>query len=217
MLPKLSDRAATRCTSNIARFYPAWKQAELRQSGGEPLMEMEDFIERNKLHLTDLRQRIAEGEAPCIDTGWPSLDAEPVEPKPEPEVIEKVVEVEKIVEVPVEVEVIKEVPVKDTEAEQRLEHVLKDLERLKADHEARKPAPDADTEPPAEVADLFDPNLTARQNQEKLTKRYTDLMNERQWWLEGGDDKSKAMELLRKAERIESGIKWNRARLAEVI
>jgi len=99
------------------------------------------------------------------------------------------------------------------ESEAVLERTLSNLERAQAE---AKPEPVAD-EPPEAIADLFDPELTARQNQEALTKKYTALMNERQWWLEGGDDKSKAMELLRKAERIESGINWNRARLAEVV
>lgn len=71
-------------------------------------------------------------------------------------------------------------------------------------------------QPPEAIADLFDPSLTARQNQEALQKRYAALMSERELHL-GGGDTSKAMELLKRAERIESGITWNRARLAEVL
>jgi hypothetical protein len=71
-------------------------------------------------------------------------------------------------------------------------------------------------EPPAAIAELFDPSLTARQNQDVLTRKYAALMSERELHL-SANDTSKAMELLRKAERIESGINWNRARLAEAV
>ena len=152
MLPKLSDRAAMRCTSNITRFYPEWKQSELRQSGGDALNDMLDFIDVNKEHLATLKQRIAEGETPCIDTGWPVMGAT-AEAAPEPEVIERIVEVEKVVEVPVEV-------VREVENTQRLE----ELEgRLKAALDALEARPETvmpdfepkPEEPPAGIADLF--------------------------------------------------------------
>ena len=214
MLPKLSERASARCTAN--------KQAEIRQSG-EGLQDMEDFIALNKEHLTELREMIAEGERVCIDAGWPQLGAESeAEPAPEPEVIikEVPVEVEKIVEV--EVEKVVEVKVKDPEteaqaraAEEALTEALDQLKAAKAKVDDRKPEPVPD-EPPEGISDLFDPNLTARQNQEALLKKYAALMSEREHELTAGNT-SKAMDLLKRAERIESGITWNRARLAEVI
>jgi hypothetical protein len=128
-------------------------------------------------------------------------------PAPEPEVIEKIVEVVK--EVPIEVKV------KDPETEARLTEALEQLERAQSNMEERKPEPVSE-EPPEAIADLFDPNLTARQNQEALQKKYAALMSERELELTAGNG-SKAMELLKRAERFESGITWNRARLAEVI
>jgi hypothetical protein len=71
-------------------------------------------------------------------------------------------------------------------------------------------------EPPAEIADLMDPGLTTRQNLDALIAKYAKLMGEREYALKHGDE-SEAMKLLKRAETIDSGIKWNRARLAEVI
>lgn len=150
MLPKLSERASMRCRANILRYYPSFMQAELRQSGGDALNDMLDFIDVNKEHLASLKQRIAEGETPCIDTGWPVLGGK-VEAAPEPEVIEKVVE--KIVEVPVEV-------VREVEDTTRLDELES---RLKAAQEALAARPETvmpdfepkAEEPPAGIADLF--------------------------------------------------------------
>ena len=152
MLPKLSERASMRATAHIRRFFPDWKQAELRQTGGDALNDMLDFIDECTEHLGTLKERIAEGETPCIDTGWPSPDGV-VETAPEPEVIERIVEVEKVVEVPVEV-------VREVENTQRLE----ELEgRLKAALDALEDRPETvmpdfepkPEEPPAGIADLF--------------------------------------------------------------
>ena len=159
MLPKLSDRAASRCTANILRAYPAWKQAKLRSEGGESLEAMLEFINRNTAYLSELQAQISEGFTPCIDRGWPGMDA-PTQPEPEPlikevEVIKEVpVEVEKIVEVEVErvVErpVEKAVYVKDPETIER----LNDTERkLKAAQEALDAARSGETQP-AKVFDL---------------------------------------------------------------
>jgi hypothetical protein len=96
-----------------------------------------------------------------------------------------------------------------------LKDILKDLEDAKSSIDERKPEP-VQEGPPADIAELFDPNLTPRQNQEALQKKYAALMSERELELTAGNG-SKAMELLKRAERFESGITWNRARLAEVI
>lgn len=124
--------------------------------------------------------------------------------QPEPEVIIK--------EVPVEVEKIVEVE-KVVYRDHPATKMLSELEATKAKIDDRPPAHE---EPPASIADLFDPELTARQNQEALQKKYADAMSMREIHL-ANDEDSKAMELLKKAERYDSGINWNRARLAEVI
>ena len=210
MLPKLSERAGARCTAHIRRFYPDWMQAEILNGGMDSesqaaLKDMRDFIAACKAHLSDLREQIAEGGTPCIDSGWPVL-GETVDETPEPEIIEKVVE--KIVEVEVPVEVIKEVEVEKV--------VYRDapktnLERAIDDNKKQAP--------PEAIADLFDPNLTARQNQEALTKKYAHHMSEYTRLRDYGDtdSRSQAADHLAKAERYESGINWNRPRLAEVV
>ena len=76
-----------------------------------------------------------------------------------------------------------------------------------------------DYDPPEDIADLFDASLTARQNHDRLTAKYAEYMGEFARWHGYGDHESsvKAAEYLKKAERIESGIRWNRAVHAEVI
>lgn len=77
----------------------------------------------------------------------------------------------------------------------------------------------AEKEPPAELSDLFEPNLTARENHDALTKKYKDAMSEHYRLMGYGtqEDRIEAQRQLEKAQRIESGINWNRARLAEVL
>ena len=138
----------------------------------------------------------------------------------EPEIIETVVEV------PVEVEVIKEVQVSDPETEARLEQALADLEAVKAgidartvEEEAPAPAPEPAEnydEPPVEIADLIDPSLTARQNLDALMAKFAAAKNMEEYSRSNGD-MTAAMQHLKDAERFESGIKWNRAVLAEVV
>lgn len=84
---------------------------------------------------------------------------------------------------------------------------------------ARYEEPEQAPEPPEDLADLFDANLTARQNQEALTKKYAHHMSEYTRLRDYGDEasRSQASEHLKKAQRYESGIAWNRPRLAEVI
>lgn len=131
------------------------------------------------------------------------------------EVIEK--EVEKIVYR--DREVVRE----DTERLEELEA------KLKATQEALEARPETvipDTgpepieasydEPPAEIADLIDPSLTPRQNLDVLTAKFAAAKNLEEYARDTGD-KSAAMKHLKDAERFESGIKWNRAVLVEVV
>ena len=172
--------------------------------------DMLDFIDVNKAHLADLKQRIAEGETPCIDSNWPQPGGK-VETAPEPKVIERIVEVEKIIEV------------ENTERLDELEN------RLKAAQEALAARPETvipDTgpepieasydEPPAEIADLIDPSLTPKQNLDVLTAKFAAAKNLEEYARNNGD-MTGAMQHLRDAERFESGIKWNRAVLVEVV
>jgi len=106
---------------------------------------------------------------------------------------------------------------------ERLEKIKAQLDggkpELEAVHTKLQERPEAHVEPPAAIADLFDPSLTARQNQEKLQLRYKDAMSEHYRLMGYGtqEDKAEAQKQLEKAQRIESGITWNRARLAEVV
>ncbi len=130
------------------------------------------------------------------------------QPAPEPEIVYVDREVEVRVKDP-------ETEAQARAAEAALTDALEQLKAAKAKVDERKPEPVSD-EPPKAIADLFDPNLTARQNQEALQKKYAALMSEREHELTAGNS-SEAMALLKRAERFESGITWNRARLAEVI
>ena len=187
MLPKLSDRAAARCTAHIRRHYPDWKQSLIMFHGApDEVSEMEDFIARCKSHLVDLREEIAEGDTPCIDTGWPPLNA--IEQPPE-----------------------------DTS---RLEDLERQLTEAQEALQAKEPEPETPEEtydePPAELADLIDPSLTPRQNLDVLTAKFAAAKNLEEYARDNGD-KASAMKHLKDAERFESGIKWNRAVLVEVV
>lgn len=130
------------------------------------------------------------------------------QPAPEPEVIEKVVE--KIVEVPVEVE--------NTDRLDELESRLKAAqEALERRPETVVPEPEPAPEmPPEAIADLFDPSLTPRQNQDALLQKYREAKGKEEYARDGGD-MQQAMIHLKEAERYESGINWNRAVHAEVL
>jgi len=71
-------------------------------------------------------------------------------------------------------------------------------------------------EPPAAIADLIDPSLTPKQNLDALMAKYRTAKNLEEYARSGGD-MSAAMKHLNDADRFESGIKWNRAVLAEMI
>lgn len=70
--------------------------------------------------------------------------------------------------------------------------------------------------PPEAIADLFDPELTPRENQDALMTKFAAAKNAEEHARAGGDMAS-AMQHLKNAERYESGIKWNRAVHAEVL
>ena len=106
------------------------------------------------------------------------------------------------------------------EARHPSEAMLDELETVKTKLDDRPADPlEISNGPPEAIADLFDPNLTARQNQEVLQQKYAQHMSEHYRLRDYGDQnsKSQAQRHLEKAERLDSGIKWNRARLAEVI
>jgi hypothetical protein len=71
-------------------------------------------------------------------------------------------------------------------------------------------------EPPAAIADLIDPSLTPKQNLEALMAKFAAAKNMEEYSRSNGD-MTAAMQHLKDAERFESGIKWNRAVLAEVL
>jgi len=69
--------------------------------------------------------------------------------------------------------------------------------------------------PPAELADLFDPADTAPESNEKLLLRLREVLGLIGLAEDAGG--RAAPELYRRKDRLESGIRWNRGRLAEVI
>jgi hypothetical protein len=68
---------------------------------------------------------------------------------------------------------------------------------------------------PAELADLFDPADTAPESNEKLLVRLREVLG--LIGLAEDNGGRAAPELYRRKDRLESGIRWNRGRLAEVI
>jgi len=69
---------------------------------------------------------------------------------------------------------------------------------------------------PDHLSDLFDASLTPRQNHDKLQRKYIILKNEEEY-ARFHNDMQTAMAKLREAQRVESGITWNRPRLAEQV
>lgn len=113
--------------------------------------------------------------------------------------IVKVERVEVPVEIIKEVEVIKEVPVKDTEAETRLENVLKELERVKAENEIRSPET---PELPAEVAELLREGHSMGDAANELARRWAEFANLRQL------NQELTPEQLAKEKRLQKALNW---------
>jgi hypothetical protein len=111
-----------------------------------------------------------------------------------------------------------EQPIPEPEPEPEVsasEAMLDDLEAKKTNLDRAIEEAKAE-EPPAEIADLMDSSLTTRQNLEALIAKFRDAKSLEEMARSNGDMNA-AMEHLRDAQRYDSGIKWNRARLAEVI
>jgi hypothetical protein len=69
--------------------------------------------------------------------------------------------------------------------------------------------------PPADLVDLFDPADTAPESNEKLLVRLREVLGLIGLAEDAGG--RAAPELYRRKDRLESGIRWNRGRSAEVI
>lgn len=91
----LYDKAALRCTQNICRAYPAWRQAHMTD---DERLDFDEWRALNLAHLDALRAQITQGGTPDIDRGWPVYGDEAEGP------VEIIREVEVIREVPVEVD-----------------------------------------------------------------------------------------------------------------
>ena len=202
MLPKLSERAAMRATAHIRRYYPDWRQSRILDSGSESdQLRMDEFISSCKDHLAKLRNQIADGETPCIDTKWP----EPIDNRVELGTNDEgLIIVEKIVQ--------------DPALTEALEETKRKLDEALASRGEGEPEPiEANyDEPPAEIADLIDPDLTARQNLDVLIQKRTAAKHLEEMARSHGD-MDEAMKHLKDVERFETGIKWNRAVLVEVV
>ena len=96
---------------------------------------------------------------------------------------------------------------------------IAELEAALAAASAPKPEPVSAHIPPPELADLIEINETPPETHARLTKLYSDAKQGAELARAyGGTFNGKGVvEWERKAERYESGIKWNRGRLAETI
>ena len=156
MLPKLSERAAMRATAHIRRYYPDWRQGRILDSGSESdQLRMDEFISSCKDHLAKLRNQIAEGETPCIDTKWP----EPIDNRVELGTNDEgLIIVEKIVP--------------DPALTEALEQTKRKLDEALASRGEPEPQPEM---PPEGIADLFQADRPYAEQAKALWDRYNEL------------------------------------------
>jgi hypothetical protein len=176
---------------------PASNKGIYSAVGSNPVKLAEDA-----LAWLNKRTRIAHPK-PSV-SGEEMRGAPPV-PYPEPEaptVIEKTVEVEKIVENP--------------ETQERLAEALRKLDEAEAALESRKAGASV---PPPEIADLIRLNESYERANERLIQGYKDAMQRAEIarTQDGTFEGKSTTEWLRKAERYDSAIQWNKGRSAETI
>ena len=96
---------------------------------------------------------------------------------------------------------------------------LAEMEAALAAASAPKPEPVSAHIPPAEIADLIEMSETPPETHARLTRLYADAKQGAELARSyGGTFNGKSIvEWERKAERYESGLKWNRGRMAETI
>lgn len=118
------------------------------------------------------------------------------------------------VEVPVERIVERVVTVDNPEQAKR----IAELEAMLAAASAPKPEPVAAHIPPAEIADLINVLETPEQTNLRLAGLYAQAMNKAELARSYGTLEGRSpTEWIRQAERYESGLKWNRGRMAETL
>ncbi|MEL7446072.1 MAG: hypothetical protein AAGK02_09690 [Pseudomonadota bacterium] len=109
----------------------------------------------------------------------------------------------------------------------KLEEMAGMLEEGESEQAPEEPTSD---EPPPHIADLFHANESVEEANARLVDLFGSATGRRELLLshadqadregnsqEAGEKRSEAMDLLLKAERYESAIKWNRGRMAETI
>lgn len=70
--------------------------------------------------------------------------------------------------------------------------------------------------PPPEIADLIHIHESAQQANARLVRLYADAKNQEEMARDAGD-RAKAMEWLKKAQRLETAVQWTRGRMAETV
>jgi len=115
---------------------------------------------------------------------------------PTPEIVEKVIE--------------------NPETQERLAEALRKLSEAEAKLDARKAAADI---PPPDIADLIRLNENYERTNERLVEGYRDAMQRAELarTRDGTFEGKSTTEWLRKADRYDSAIRWNKGRSAETI
>ena len=176
---------------NFGKFWrvilPCRKHVGVRP---DPLSLLDDL-------LAERDRRIAP-PTPVTVSGEEERGAPP-EPHPEPEAPDPVVEY-----------------IENPETQERLAEALRKLDEANAALEARKAGNDI---PPADIADLIRLNESYERANERLVEGYRDAMQRAELarTRDGMFEGKSTTEWLRKAERYDSAIKWNKGRFAETI